>query len=124
VRRYGPANWDILAKHLKNRTGKQCCERFHNILDPNIRKGDWEPEEDKKILELHEVFGNQWAKIARHLQGRTDNSVKNRWHALSKFKRGKGLYDVSAERAEESAAQEINLVKAQAALFENTCAPL
>ena len=87
VEKYGAINWDILAKNLPNRTGKQCRERYQNILDPKLRKGNWTPEEDSRILALHEMLGNQWAKISRALVGRTDNSVKNRWHALTKSRK-------------------------------------
>lgn len=86
VQKYGASNWDIIAKYVKHRTGKQCRERYHNILNPNVRKGNWTADEDKKILELHASLGNQWAKIARGLEGRTDNSVKNRFHALNRSK--------------------------------------
>lgn len=86
VGRYGPANWDILAKYIKSRTGKQCRERYHNILDPNVRKGNWSDEEDVCILSMHASLGNQWARISRALVGRTDNSVKNRFYALMKNK--------------------------------------
>lgn len=86
VAQYGPANWDVLSKHLPNRSGKQCRERYHNILDPKVRKGDWSLQEDEIILALHQSLGNQWAKIARGLQGRTDNAVKNRYYAITKVK--------------------------------------
>lgn len=110
VMKYGAANWDILAKCMKSRSGKQCRERYHNILDPTVRKGNWTHQEDQKILELHASVGNQWAKISRELCGRTDNSVKNRFYAISKrtdfivpFK-GSALYASSAGKGEGPAA--------------------
>ena len=43
---------------------------WHNHLNPDIRKTPWTEEEDRIILEKHEILGNQWAKIAEYLPGR------------------------------------------------------
>ena len=78
----------------EKRSGKQCRERWHNHLNPDINKSDWSIEEKKKLIELHETFGNCWSKIAENLPGRTDNSVKNCFYSLirknlRKFNRNK-----------------------------------
>ncbi len=70
VHRYGPKKWTQIAKHLNGRIGKQCRERWHNHLDPNINKSPWTEEEDRLLANAHEQYGNQWAKIAKLLPGR------------------------------------------------------
>lgn len=42
VSEYGPRNWTKIAKHLPERHGKQCRERWFNHLDPTIKKTGWE----------------------------------------------------------------------------------
>lgn len=44
VEQHGAANWDFLASHLQGRSGKQCRERYHNILDPEVKKAKWSEE--------------------------------------------------------------------------------
>ena len=77
--------WSAISLALPGRNGKQCRERWHNHLKPDINKDDWTREEDAIVFCAHAEMGNKWTEIARRLNGRTDNQVKNRWNStLSK----------------------------------------
>jgi hypothetical protein len=84
VVRNGYEHWGKVAEKMPGRTSKQCRERWANYLDPSLLKTAFSPGEDDLLLRLQGEMGNKWACIARQLPGRTENSVKLRYHALIK----------------------------------------
>nr|ASU87570.1 MYB transcription factor 34 [Isatis tinctoria] len=90
---HGEGGWRTLPEKAGlKRCGKSCRLRWANYLRPDIKRGEFTPEEDDTIIKLHALKGNKWAAIATSLAGRTDNEIKNYWNTnLKKRLKQKGL---------------------------------
>lgn len=81
VEQLGARKWKDIARFVPTRTPKQCRERWHNRLNPEIKHEAFEPWEDEVILNKQKIIGNKWSLIAKELKGRSPSAIKNRWYS-------------------------------------------
>ncbi|KAI4305867.1 hypothetical protein L6164_029203 [Bauhinia variegata] len=92
VQKHGEGNWNAVQKYSGlARCGKSCRLRWANHLRPDLKKGAFTQDEERKIIELHAKMGNKWARMAAELPGRTDNEIKNYWNTRMKRRQRAGL---------------------------------
>lgn len=65
VEEHGEGSWSSISKSFPGRIGKQCRERWHNQLRPDIRRDAWTNEEETLLAAAHARLGNKWADISK-----------------------------------------------------------
>ncbi|CAD8197801.1 unnamed protein product [Paramecium octaurelia] len=70
-----------LRKQGYDRNTKACRERFFNYLDNSYNKSELSQFELDKLFDLIKIHGNKWTCIAKELNHRTDQDIKNKFYA-------------------------------------------
>jgi len=107
IHKYGLDNWISVSTFVGNgRTRAQCSQRWFRGLDPRISKVLWTREEDIKLAELVERYGDRsWTKIAAELGNRSDAQCRYHFRQLQKEKE-----DESNSSNHASGTQQISLI--------------
>jgi myb proto-oncogene protein len=68
VKEHGIKNWnEIQKKAVLNRDGKSCRLRWHNHLEPGVKKGKFSEEEAEKVIRMHDGGIKEWCKMAKQV---------------------------------------------------------
>jgi hypothetical protein len=81
IKNHGAVKWTECSKNIKGRCGKQCRERWVNILNPGVKKGNWTDQEQTLIFDNLKKYFTSWSLMAKELEGRTENSIKNYFYS-------------------------------------------
>ncbi|OHT06298.1 hypothetical protein TRFO_25626 [Tritrichomonas foetus] len=78
VKKFGVKKWSVVSQLLKGRTARQCRERWFKYLSPNVSKDNWQPSEDKILLDIVANQGTKWSLISKVFPCRSESEIKNR----------------------------------------------
>lgn len=86
IHKVGLESWNNVAAFVGNgRTRSQCSQRWNRGLNPKISKTCWSHDEEVKLLEYVEKYGERaWTRIANEFGNRSDVQCRYRYQQLSK----------------------------------------
>ena len=79
VLKYGN-RWSIMAKSFPDRTPSQLATRWSKTTNPQLVKGPFTLEEDRKIIEHVQLHGPQkWSLLVKEMPERSAKQYRERW---------------------------------------------
>lgn len=80
----GTENWPLIASLVGDRTIAQCTQRWNRVLNPKISKANQSREEEQKLINAVQKYGNAWTIIASEMGNRSDVQCRFRYKFLLK----------------------------------------
>ena len=63
----------------ENASPQQCSQRYGRTLDPAIKHGAWNAEDDQRLRKAVGIYGLSWIDVALFIPGRTNDQCRERW---------------------------------------------
>lgn len=71
-------SWVEVASHIPGKNPKQCSYRYRK-LTYSLEKSNWVKEDDLKLLELVDYFGERFDIIKTYFENKTENDTRTRY---------------------------------------------
>lgn len=84
VRQFGLSSWSKIAHELKNKTSKQCKDRWKNYVNPALNHNEFSEEEDELLMKKVNEVGTRWTIVKDFFPDRSINNIRYRWLNLNK----------------------------------------
>ncbi|OMJ95312.1 hypothetical protein SteCoe_1371 [Stentor coeruleus] len=113
VQKLGSKKWKASSQAFNStlnlaRTSKQCRDRWSNYLK-GCKTSSFTDNEVTTMVKYYDIYGTKWAKISRHLKGRTENQVKNFFY--STIRRNIRRFNKHKKESEQICLVSIDLLK-------------
>ena len=82
VMKYGENDWKRISKLMKNRSVRQCKDRWLQYLSPAANRTPWTVSEETELLSLVKKFGKDWKIIAYSFPGRPISQLRNKYKTV------------------------------------------
>jgi len=91
VDKHGNTQWAKIAKEIDGADRHQCAQRWRQSLNPLVKRGSWDPIEDKKLREAvkswldkhpeaqNNITHDGWKEISLQIPKRTLKQVRSHW---------------------------------------------
>ena len=82
VRKYGENDWRRISRLMKNRSVRQCKDRWLQYLSPAANRSPWTMKEETQLLSLVKQYGKDWKVIAYSFPGRPIAQLRNKYKTV------------------------------------------
>ena len=97
IQKYGINKWNKIATLLMKKSAIQCKLRWEEYLSPkfnNTKQVQFNPDEDKQLIDLYQLYRDQWKTIA-DVMGKTASSCLNRYNELISGNTNESIFDIN-----------------------------